>query len=243
MKSQSIALNFLLSVSLFCLSFYISWNLNAASNFLYSIWYETLDLGGAIDKYAPDNKFREGFETTSKPQRVELFSGIVRGVQNDGKGLSGLAYTHNNSVETLLTDAEIIHLQDVANLVDKFKYLALCAFVVALLTMILIFRRKIPIKKFKRHLYSGLGLILFLLVILLIMGPTKVFYAGHELIFPNNHQWFFYYEESLMSTMMRAPDLFGPIACQLLLLTILLWLLLLYSLQKFQHRLKRLDDS
>ena len=34
----------------------------------------------------------------------------------------------------------------------------------------------------------------------------------HEWVFPAEHQWFFYYQESLMTVLMKAPDLFGAIA-------------------------------
>ncbi len=236
MKSQSAILNFLLSISLLCVSFYIAWNLNAAANFLYSTWYEVLNLDETISKYAPDNKFRNGFEHTNQQQHIELFSGIVAGIQRDGEGLRDLSYIdeEKHAKRTLLTDAEVIHLEDVANLVSKFKYLVIFGSLIAFVIFIFMRSKNTPIAKFKRHLLGGIGTILVFAVLVMLIGPTKIFYVGHELIFPNNHQWFFYYEESLMSTMMKAPVLFGPIACQLLLLTVLLWLVALYLLQRFQ---------
>jgi len=241
MKYQSAILNFVLSISLFCVSFYIAWNLNAAVNFLYPTWYEVLNLDETISKYAPDNKFKNGFEHTNKQQHIELFSGIVAGIQRDGDGLRDLSYTdkENHAKRTLLTDAEVVHLEDVANLVSKFKYLVIFGSLIALIVFILMRSRKLPVAKFKRHLLGGVAAIFVLAVLVILIGPTKIFYVGHELIFPNNHQWFFYYEESLMSTMMKAPVLFGPIACQLLLLSVLLWLAALYLLQRFQVTSKK----
>lgn len=234
MKTRSVILNFLLSLSLFCVSFYLAWNINAATNFLYSTWYEVLSLDEAISQYAPDNKFKNGFENTNKNQHVELFSGIVTGIQSGGEGLRELSYLdkNNNQKRTLLTDAEVVHLEDVANLVSKFKYLAILGLLTAFVVFMLMRSKKVAIAKFKRHLLGGLGVIFALAFLVVLIGPTKIFYVGHELIFPNNHQWFFYYEESLMSTMMKAPVLFGPIACQLLILTVLLWLAALFALQK-----------
>ncbi len=241
MKTRSAILNFLLSLSLFCVSFYIAWNINAATNFLYSTWYEVLSLDAAISKYAPDNKFKYGFEHTNKQQHIESFSGIVDAIQNNGQGLKELSYTDskNHVTSTLLTDAEVIHLEDVANLISKFKYLAIFGFLIAFIVFMLMRSRKVAIAKFKRHLLGGIGTIFTLAVLIVLIGPTKIFYVGHELIFPNNHQWFFYYEESLMSTMMKAPALFGPIACQLLLLTMLLWLSALYLLQWLQAKFRK----
>lgn len=236
MKSQSAVLNFLLSISLFCVSFYIAWNLNAASNFLYSTWYEVLNLDETISKYAPDNKFKNGFEHTNKQQHVELFSGIVAGIQHEGKGLRDLSYIYNekHAKRTLLTDAEVVHLEEVANFVSKFKFLAIAGLLITFVVFMLMRVKNIVVAKFKHYLLGGVGAIIIITILVALVGPTKIFYLGHELIFPNNHQWFFYYEDSLMSTMMKAPALFGPIACQLLLLTVLIWLTELYLLQRFQ---------
>jgi hypothetical protein len=73
--------------------------------------------------------------------------------------------------------------------------------------------------------------VLLVSFIVILLGPTKIFYLAHEVVFPDKHQWFFYYEESLMSTMMKAPALFGPIALQLLILTILCWFAFLYCIK------------
>jgi len=222
---KSIASNFALSFSIFCISFFLAWMISAYSNFLYSTWYEVLSIDAAISKYAPNNKFKKGFENSDKRQHIELFSGIVNAIQDGGNGLKELHYTDNknNKSETLLTKAEVLHLQDVANLVVKFKYLGFLGLVVACVVLIMMRFGNIEVASFKKHLVGGVGLVLLLTAIVLIAGPTEIFYLGHELIFPDNHQWFFYYEESLMSTMMKAPALFGPIACQLLVLTIILW--------------------
>ena len=238
MKFQAVILNFLLSLSLFCVSFYIAWNINAASNFMYPTWYEVLSLDEAINKYAPNNKFKNGFESTNKQQHVELFSGIVISIQRDGEGLRELSYIDkkSNKKHTLLTDAEMVHLKDVANLVNKFKFLAIFGFLTAIIVFMLMQTRNISVAKFKRNFLCGLGVISLLTVLVILIGPTKIFYLGHNLIFPNNHQWFFYYEESLMSTMMKAPVLFGPIACQLLVVTLFFWVVFLFIAKKLMPK-------
>jgi uncharacterized membrane protein len=240
MKNQFTILNFLLSISLLCVSFYVAWNLNTASSFLYSTWYEILSLDSVITKYAPNNKFKNGFEHINKQQHVELFSGIVAGIQHGGEGLRKLSYVDKktNIKQTLLTEAEVLHLEDVANLVSKFKYLAIFGSFITFIVFMVMWFKNIRIANYKRHLLGGVGTILVLIILVMLIGPTKIFYLGHELIFPINHQWFFYYKESLMSTMMKAPALFGPIACQLLILTVLLWLAVLYVLQLMQAKLK-----
>jgi len=241
MSCKTIILNFIFSACLFCVSFYIAWLANASADFLYPTWYDALDLDEAISQYAPNNKYKNGFEHTDKQQHLDSFSGIVKGIQNSGQGLRKLSYEDkkNHVTETLLTEAEVIHLQDVANLVDKFKYLAIFGFILASLVFVLMKNSAIPIAKVNRHMLGGISVIFILIALVLLIGPTKVFYVGHELVFPSNHQWFFYYEDSLMSTMMEAPALFGPIAIQLLLATVLLWFFMLYCMQCVQASLKK----
>ncbi len=231
MKIKIISLNIVLSLALFCISFYAAWQLSASSNFFYSFWYELLGISETIESYGPKNKYKLGFEQTQKTEQVKLFSGIVHAIQRNGEGLNQLSYKNKEKNVTLLTNAEIIHLQDVANLVATFKTVAI--FSLVLIVIVLTFMRitKTPIAKIKKQLLGGIVFIVLLILLLLIIGPKEVFYLGHELIFPNNHQWFFYYEESLMSTMMKAPALFGPIACQLLVLTFLIWIGLLFLLK------------
>jgi len=233
--------NFLFSSGLFLFAFFLAWQISAYSNFLYSTWYEVLDLEQTILKYAPDNKYKHGFENTDKKQHVKLFSGIVDAIQHDGSGLEKLRYKDSkvNKSETLLTEAEIVHLQDVANLVNKFKYFGVFGLILAVIIFVLMSNKNIAVSNFSRHLYGGLGSVLLVSIIVFLVGPTKIFYLGHELVFPNNHQWFFYYQESLMSTIMKAPALFGPIAIQLLLVTLLLWIFLLYGFQQLQMKFKK----
>lgn len=239
MSAKSLVLNFLLSTGLFCVCIYLAWQTSAATNFLYSVWYEVLDIDETISTYAPRNKNRQEFEQTSKQEQVRLFSGIVTGIQNKGEGLGELTYanSHGKVIDTLLTDAEVIHLNDVANLVSNFKHFAIIGGLIALIAFALMLVLKTKLANIKYHLIGAVGIIVTVVIFLQIVGPTKVFYAGHELIFPNNHQWFFYYEDSLMSTMMKAPVLFGPIACELLILTIALWGSLLMGLKVIRAKL------
>ena len=236
MSAKSFLLNFFLSLGLFCASFYLAWQVSATTNFFYSFWYEVIDIDQTIKTYGPKNKNRQNFEITDKQQQVDLFSGIVSSIQKKGKGFDELKYKSPDGeiIDTLLTKAEIVHLQDVANLVSRFKYLAIVGGLIALIAFVLIRNININLAPIRYQLLGGLGVIVALLILILITGPTKIFYAGHELIFPDNHQWFFYYEDSLMSTMMKAPVLFGPIACELLVLTIFFWLLLLLVLRKIR---------
>lgn len=213
----------------FLLSLYVSWMLLAKADFLYPLWYEVANMEEHIEHYAPQNRFRHNFEQTDKADRLELFSGIVTAIHHHGDGLSALSYSiPNRPVPVpLLHRQEIEHLTDVANLIDFMKTLGwfLLLFWSLLTTYLLMSKSPFPTL---RHAAWNLGIGLALLGgILALFGLKNVFYQLHIWIFPAEHRWFFYYQDSLMSTMMKAPDLFAYIAATLLGIGLLIFMLLL----------------
>ena len=200
-------------------SLFVGWRVLAAFDFGYPVLYDVLDIDATIARYAPDNEERPGFERTDRTERERLFAAIARAVRHRGKGLEALTYHAPNGslIGPLLTDAEIQHLRDVATLVTRFERLGwLSLFVLAALTLAAALRgERMPATRYFAAGAAGLAALAG--VVLLLAGPVSVFYWLHEQIFPPGHQWFFWYRESLMSTMMQAPNLFGGIA--------VLWLL------------------
>lgn len=197
-----------------CAAFFLSWIMLAQADFMYGFWHDNVGIAEGIEEYAPQNRFREGFGETSRRERVRLFAAINTAVHNQGEGLEEIVY-RSPSVEDpqpLLRKPEIVHLQDVANLLDTLKSLALAATLVWLLciaTTVVTQRALPPLKS--QLMGIGAGLLIAGLVVVLV-GPVEVFNQLHIWIFPEDHQWFFYYQDSLMSTMMLAPRLFGWIA-------------------------------
>ena len=70
-------------------------------------------------------------------------------------------------------------------------------------------------------------------VVLIVVGPTKAFSQMHEWVFPPGNPWFFYYQQSLMSTMMWAPVLFGWIAAQWAVFTLVFFACIQYLSSRF----------
>jgi len=55
-----------------------------------------------------------------------------------------------------------------------------------------------------------------------IVGPQKVFYFLHEVFFKDKGQWFFYFQDSLMTTLM--PEVvFANISILIAALTTIIW--------------------
>ncbi len=215
----------------------LSWHLAAQVNFAYPLGYKLLGLDAHIAEYAPLNRYRQGFEFTSAYDHWRLFGEICHSIQHSGEGLANITYQLPNGQATpLMHSNEIIHLQDVANLIDEFYRVGILA---ALLWIALLFiarqcRWLLPGAR-KILLGFSLGLTLATASVLLI-GAKKVFYWAHEHIFPDGHQWFFYYQDSLMTTLMKAPDIFAFIAAFLLLLLISLWLLSFWGMNQLLNQ-------
>ncbi len=213
MKSKLLWGGFLLLT--FVITLPVSWGVLAKVNFLYPALHDVIGIDKHIDTYAPKNrKNRLGFDKTSKEDRSRLFQGIVDAIHNNGEGLSTLSYLTVDKGVTqsnlLLTDAEVIHLRDVAILLDKLKTVVLIMFIAWLLIIVLFRIKNISLPNGSQFLISALVLIILSGVVLLL-GPEKIFNQLHIWAFPDDHQWFFYYEDSLMSTMMKAPVIFAYI--------------------------------
>lgn len=199
----------------FLITLPISWGVLVKANFFYPTLHDVIGIDKHIETYAPKNrKNRLGFENTSKDDRSRLFKGIVDAIHNKGEGLSTLSYltVHQGLTQSalLLTEAEVIHLKDVAILLEKLKPVVLILFLIWLILIILFLRKKVGLPSAGQFISSALVMV-FLSAVVLLLGPEKIFNQLHIWAFPDDHQWFFYYEDSLMSTMMKAPVIFAYI--------------------------------
>jgi hypothetical protein len=207
-----------------------SWQLLASADFLYPFWYGMIGIDRTIAEYGPENRYRAHFELTTREERYRLFSAIVKAIHHDGQGLEGLTYhdARGRPVAPLLRSPEITHLRDVSRLVDGLYHLGEVAFVVWIVALVWLRRLHQAPPPLGPYL-AGMGLVTAgLSVVVIAVGPTKVFYTAHTLIFPAGHPWFFYYEDSLMTTLMKAPDLFAAIAAEWLLLAALCYWLVIW---------------
>lgn len=202
----------------------LSWHLLAQVNFAYPLGYQWLDLEPHIAEYAPLNRYKSGFEHTQPQDHWRLFAEITQGIQHHGIGLDKIYYHGPNGQPTLLMhNAELIHLQDVANLVDRFYQLGIACGLIWLVLLAWAYYQQRAFPSLKKIMLGFMGALLSITVIVISLGATKVFYWLHVKIFPDDHQWFFYYQDSLMTTLMKAPDIFAFIAVLLVAVWIFLW--------------------
>lgn len=209
---------------------WLAWRSLAIVDFLYPACYELLEIHAHIEHFAPQNRYKQGFEQTTRQERRRLFAAIVDAIHDSGRGLETLRYHDpaGRPLDHLLREPEVLHLRDVARLVDRIAPIGwiACAWLVAQLLLIRRFGWSVP--GLGRLIAASLGVTATVVLLVLLIGPREVFYAFHDWAFPPENPWFFYYQESLMSTMMKAPQLFGAIAVALLALALALYTGFLY---------------
>ncbi|MGB1311765.1 MAG: DUF1461 domain-containing protein [Leucothrix sp.] len=216
------------------LAFGLSWLLLIPLDFAYKGLYGLIDIDQHIAQFAPLNRLKQGFELTTDAERFRLFSAIVAAIHTQGAGLESLLYHSAQGVTmgTLLTQDEVIHLQDVAVLIDRIKYLLLLSAVLFIGLLIGLYATAQRMPTFRSMLLTVFGFLALAISTVLIIGPHKVFYTLHVWVFPEEHKWFFYYEESLMSTLMKAPDLFAYIAMLLLALAVPIFIFMMWLVRR-----------
>jgi hypothetical protein len=220
------------------LSLVAAWYTLSAFNFFYAAVYDLAGIGETIETYAPRHRYKRAFETTTREQRVALFGQILDAVNHGGAGLEAIVYSDREGrpVDTLLRKAEIIHLQDVADLLGRLRRASWVAALVfcAALALRGWQRKSLPRP---RHVTAVTVVCLAALAALILLSGAKaLFYKWHTLIFPEGHQWFFYYQDSLMTLLMKAPDLFAYLAVLLVLFSLGFFYLLQVTVRSLLER-------
>lgn len=214
---------------------WLGWLALSQFNFLYPMDYRLLNIPATIEKYVPQNRHgKQNFIETNANEHARLFSAITKAINNEGQGLSELRYFSPDGryLGVFLTHDEVTHLTDVSHVVDIGKDAGKLAFLVWLIIVGITLWRKKPLPSL-RSFAIGTALSLFIAgIIVFAIGPMRVFDDFHRSVFPANHPWFFYYQDSLMTTFMQAPNLFGLIVLWWVIAASVL-LLILWSLARF----------
>ncbi|WP_229837571.1 lipoprotein intramolecular transacylase Lit [Cellvibrio zantedeschiae] len=215
----------------------LAWHLLAQFSFAYPLGYQLLKLDQHIAEYAPLNRHIHGFQFTQPKEHWELFAQITRAVQHNGEGLADIYFKlPNNTHIPLMHTAEIIHLQDVSHLINAFYVAGGIGLLLWIIFFTLAYAQKMSFPSPRDIVLGFCGGIFLISTFILSVGSTKVFYWLHTKVFPEGHQWFFYYEDSLMTTLMKAPDIFAFIAVLLLVVLMLIWGLSTFGMARLLKR-------
>lgn len=222
------------------LCLYLSWHVLLSADFFYGFWHDNIGIAETIVETGPQNRYRSGFEDTDRAQRITLFQEICQAITHQGEGLRNIRYSPKPDIQIpLLHHAEIVHLQDVANLITLTQKLEPYMLLMWCMLIAVYALRSWPLPNYKQILAVNSVLIVGLIAAVLAVGWVEVFYAAHRWIFPDDHQWFFFYQDSLMSTMMQAPDLFLYIGISMAILALLSFVLLHSGLVFIQNNIGR----
>jgi hypothetical protein len=223
-------------------SFFLSWKALSSQNFLYEFWYDNTKLEKFIDFYAPLNRFKPEFSETSREERIRLFSETVKSINNHGEGLADISFYNpeGDFLGLLYQPAELEHLFLVSKLVNFLNVLAIVCMILLFIIITTLNYYKCYLKDIKYILASYSFLLTIPTLLIFIAKPVNVFSYLHETFFPEGHQWFFYYQDSLMTTLMMAPELFAYfsviwITCSLLLNGLFIALLIKYFNTRFKY--------
>ena len=131
---------------LLVLSLGLSWQVNKSANFFYEFWYSKLNIEQTIKTYVPQNtQGKRDFAITNTQQHFKSFNEIVYEINNNGKGLAKLSYQNNDKEQKLLlTTAEIVHLQDVSDLVNTLRSVSIINLLLLLIVIVIVLRFKQP---------------------------------------------------------------------------------------------------
>lgn len=204
----------------------VAWLLLARLDFLYPVWYQTLAIEEHIAHYAPQNRHgREDFAQTTPAEHRRLFGLIARAINGQGQPLAEVVYhdAQGRELGKFMRAEEVGHLQDVERLVAVLTHAGWWFSAAALILSLGLWWRQLPLPP-----PTEIGVMWLLLlggagIILAWQGPQEVFDQLHEWVFPPDHPWFFYYQDSLMTTTMKAPQIFAAIAALWTLLALLFY--------------------
>lgn len=198
-----------------------SWWAFSRIDYGFPFWYQQLGINTHIQTYAPQNPVKRGFAQLPPEQHHLAFAQIVDAVHQRGMQLAGISYQAPGwPAQRLLNDAEVQHLEDVRRLLAIAAGSVMVIMPLWFLAAVALARLGPPTRR--ARFAAVLSLAAAALMPLLFWGPKAVFYQFHIWLFPAENQWFFYWQESLMSTLMKAPDLFAGIAIEITLLALLL---------------------
>ncbi len=232
MNPPKLALSLSFGLMTFLISLALAWFVMLNFNFFYGVWHDHGGIKEGIEKFGPQNRYKPGFADTTKAQREGLFREIAHAIHNDGRGLAEINYQSPSSggEQLLLREPEVVHLQDVANLINVMSKLLIASSVIWLGVVGIHIRRFRNIPKISEQISCIAGLLAVVGVVLIFAGPENVFNTLHVWVFPSEHQWHFFYQESLMSTMMFAPLLFAWIAGAWVILSLIVFFMINVSI-------------
>jgi hypothetical protein len=219
----------ILAIAVFFICLVLSWHFLSKANFFFDTLYDMHQIESHIAEFAPQNRQnRINFELTSKNERIRIVGKILRTVNSKGVGLETIKYFNTDGVPVnlFLTLAEVEHLKDVSVLVHLMNSIAFILMIIFIIIFSLAWRYKTTTPSLLMLTCSMVGFVIIATGCIIFIGPQIVFNELHEWVFADKSEWHFYYQDSLMTTLLKAPDTFATIAILMTAIALIFWLLI-----------------
>jgi hypothetical protein len=219
----------ILAIAVFFICLVLSWHFLSKANFFFDTLYDMHQIESHIAEFAPQNRQnRINFELTSKNERIRIVGKILRTVNSKGVGLETIKYFNTDGVPVnlFLTLAEVEHLKDVSVLVHLMNSIAFILMIIFIIIFSLAWRYKTTTPSLLMLTCSMVGFVIITTGCIIFIGPQIVFNELHEWVFADKSEWHFYYQDSLMTTLLKAPDTFATIAILMTAIALIFWLLI-----------------
>jgi hypothetical protein len=219
----------ILAIAVFFICLVLSWHFLSKANFFFDTLYDMHQIESHIAEFAPQNRQnRINFELTSKNERIRIVGKILRTVNSKGVGLETIKYFNTDGVPVnlFLTLAEVEHLKDVSVLVHLMNSIAFILIIIFIIIFSLAWRYKTTTPSLLMLTCSMVGFVIITTGCIIFIGPQIVFNELHEWVFADKSEWHFYYQDSLMTTLLKAPDTFATIAILMTAIALIFWLLI-----------------
>ena len=219
----------ILAIAVFVICLVLSWHFLSKVNFFFDTLYDMHQIESHIAEFAPQNRQnRSNFELTSKNERIRIVGEILRTVNSKGVGLETIKYFNTDGVPVnlFLTLAEVDHLEDVSVLVHFMNSIAFILIIIFIIIFSLAWRYKTTTPSLLMLTCSMASFVIITTGCIILMGPQIVFNELHRWVFGDKSEWHFYYQDSLMTTLLKAPDTFATMAILMTAIALIFWLLI-----------------
>jgi len=219
----------ILAIAVFFICLVLSWHFLSKANFFFDTLYDMHQIESHIAEFAPQNRQnRINFELTSKNERIRIVGKILRTVNSKGVGLETIKYFNTDGVPVnlFLTLAEVEHLEDVSVLVHFMNSIAFILIIIFIIIFSLAWRYKTTTPSLLMLTCNMVGFVIIATGCIIFIGPQIVFNELHEWVFADKSEWHFYYQDSLMTTLLKAPDTFATMAILMTAIALIFWLLI-----------------
>jgi len=219
-KYGGIILNSFLVAAILAAAMMFSWSALSFTDFFYSGLSGPMGVKEYISANAKDNKNagRKLFEHVDAETRNEIFSDIIKGINDGGSGFHTLFFNTKGKKVLFLNEEEKLNLWKFSEFVFRMKMAAYALMLLGLFSIIFIVRLGI---KLMSPVSSYLGM--FAILVLVVAGWL---FFGVGNLFPAGTAWLYDPSSSLIALMIKSGSVLWAMNLILVILSVLFYIVI-----------------